>query len=189
MENTHYFWMIPSSYGEIGLVWTGSGKKRQIQQILLSRLQKSLEEDMRELYPRAIPCTGEDLPGLVRKIEDYLAGRNVSFSPADLGEKGMGEKKNFYGEILCRTMAIPRGMVDSYGGLAAKAGRPQAARAVGTAMATNRFPLVIPCHRLVRADGSIGQFGGGPPMKKGLLTMEGVLFDSRGKVLADSFYR
>ena len=189
MEDTHFFWIIPSSYGGIGLVWTEFGKKRQVQQILLSRPEQMIEESLTSLYPRAIPHEGKDLPHLVGKIEAYLAGQDISFSLADLGEKGLSEEKTLRRNILLQAMAIPRGMVDSYGGLAEKIGHSRAARVVGTAMATNPFPLVVPCHRLVRSDGSVGQFGGGVPMKKGLLNMEGVLFDHKGKVFAANFYR
>jgi len=189
MEDTQFFWIIPSSYGGIGLVWTGFGKKRQIQQILLPEPQRIVEEMMKSLYPRAVLHGESDLPDLVWKIEAYLAGQDVSFSPVDLGEKGIAGEKNLRRSILLQTMDIPRGMVDSYGGLAAKIGHSGAARVVGTAMATNPFPLIVPCHRLVRVDGSIGQFGGGVPMKRGLLTMEGVLFDRKGKVLTANFYQ
>jgi O-6-methylguanine DNA methyltransferase len=59
---------------------------------------------------------------------------------------------------------------------------PRAARAVGTALARNPFPLIIPCHRVVRSDGMLGGFGGGLKMKKALLEMEGVAFDRSGRV-------
>jgi methylated-DNA-[protein]-cysteine S-methyltransferase len=189
MEDMYFFWLIPSSHGEIGLVWAGFGKNLQIHRILLSEPQHPSGETVKALYPRAVPAVRGDLPEVAVKIEACLAGQNVSFSLADLGEKGIMENRVFRRRVLLQAMAIPRGMVDSYGGLAAKAGNPKAARAVGTAMATNPFPLVVPCHRLVRSDGAIGQFGGGAPMKKELLTMEGALFDSRGRVLAECFYR
>ncbi|MDD4242001.1 MAG: MGMT family protein, partial [Smithellaceae bacterium] len=73
----------------------------------------------------------------------------------------------------------------TYSGLAKRAGHPGAARAVGTVMANNPFPIIVPCHRVVRADGSIGRFGGGSAMKKELLEKEGVLFDARGRVRRD----
>ena len=73
----------------------------------------------------------------------------------------------------------------TYGGLAARMGVPGGARAVGNAMAGNPFPLVVPCHRVIRGDGSLGGFGGGLKMKRALLEMEGVRFDSRGRVLPE----
>ena len=62
-------------------------------------------------------------------------------------------------------------------------GIPGGARAVGMALASNPFPLVIPCHRVIRTDGSLGGFGGGLKMKKKLLGIEGVAFNEKGKVL------
>jgi methylated-DNA-[protein]-cysteine S-methyltransferase len=64
-------------------------------------------------------------------------------------------------------------------------GCPRAARAVGTALANNPFPIIIPCHRTIRADGTPGGFGGGIMMKRNLLEMEGVRFDPRGRVIMD----
>ncbi|MFH1910729.1 MAG: MGMT family protein, partial [Pseudomonadota bacterium] len=80
---------------------------------------------------------------------------------------------------------IPRGRVMTYGGLAAKLGLPGGARAVGNALAGNPFPLVIPCHRVVRSGGDLGGFGGGTDMKKALLMLEGVVFDRQGRVLPE----
>jgi len=101
---------------------------------------------------------------------------------------------SFYGmtefrqRVLQQARAIPRGSVSSYGDLAAAAGNPRAARAVGTIMAKNPFPWVVPCHRVVRADLSLGGFGGGSPKawnltKMELLRNEGVEF-SKGRIKA-----
>ncbi|MBW2598753.1 MAG: MGMT family protein [Deltaproteobacteria bacterium] len=80
----------------------------------------------------------------------------------------------FQRKVLFETMRIPRGSVTSYGSLAKMIFAPGAARAVGSALAGNPFPIIIPCHRVVRSDGYVGQFGGGTDVKKALLRMEGV---------------
>ena len=67
---------------------------------------------------------------------------------------------------------IGYGQTASYGAVAALAGRPRAARAVGTACATNPLPVVVPCHRVIRADGEIGAYLGGPAAKRLLLGLE-----------------
>jgi len=71
----------------------------------------------------------------------------------------------------------------TYGGLAASIGVPGGARAVGGALAGNPLPLIFPCHRVIRGDGTLGGFGGGLDLKKTLLTREGVSFDRRGRVM------
>ena len=78
-------------------------------------------------------------------------------------------------------MGIPKGKVSTYGRLAEKSGASKGARAVGNALATNPYPLIIPCHRVIRSDGSLGGFGGGLKMKKELLLMEGITFDAKGR--------
>ena len=78
--------------------------------------------------------------------------------------------------VLAACRAIPRGEVRTYADLAAAVGRPGAARAVGNAMRRNPVPLLVPCHRVVRRDGTIGQYSmGGPEMKRRLLQLEGAL--------------
>lgn len=82
----------------------------------------------------------------------------------------------FQRQVLEQTAAIPRGETRSYGWLATRAGRPQAARAVGQTMARNPVPLVIPCHRVVLSDGRIGHYGlGGAERKRRLLRVEGAI--------------
>jgi O-6-methylguanine DNA methyltransferase len=88
-------------------------------------------------------------------------------------------------DVLMKALEIPRGEVRTYGWIAREIGRPKAVRAVGTALAKNPIPLFIPCHRVVRSDGSIGQYGcGGPVNKRRLLLHEGVPESALGRTLA-----
>ena len=80
----------------------------------------------------------------------------------------------FQKKVLKALRQVPFGEVISYGDLAKRIGQPGAARAVGTALAHNPIPLVLPCHRVVRRDGSLGGFSGGLDIKERLLTLEGV---------------
>lgn len=114
------------------------------------------------------------------RVEAFLAGDAVNFSIDELDFEDIG---GFERRVLLADHQIPRGRVMTYGGLAAKVGVPGGARAVGNVMAGNPFPLIIPCHRVIRSDGSLGGFGGGLPMKKALLEREGVAFDRKGRVL------
>ncbi len=81
---------------------------------------------------------------------------------------------DFQQHVLRAVAAIPPGEVRPYGWVAREVGRPKASRAVGTTMATNPIPVLIPCHRVVRGDGSIGNYLFGPDVKEALLTSEGM---------------
>jgi O-6-methylguanine DNA methyltransferase len=76
--------------------------------------------------------------------------------------------------VLRKALEIPRGEIRSYGWIAREIGRPKAVRAVGSALGNNPVPVVIPCHRVVRSDGTIGNYALGAPMKRELLHTEGV---------------
>jgi O-6-methylguanine DNA methyltransferase len=76
--------------------------------------------------------------------------------------------------VLAKTREIPGGQVRTYAWVAREIGRPRAVRAVGSALGRNPVPLMIPCHRVVRSDGHIGNYGFGPAMKRSLLIAEGV---------------
>jgi O-6-methylguanine DNA methyltransferase len=112
-----------------------------------------------------------ELPGRLRRLlQDAAAGRG-EWRPR---LEGLGD---FRRRVLLETCAIPPGETRSYAWLAERVGHPGAARAVGTALARNPLPLVVPCHRVVRADGRIGHYGcGGPAAKRALLAEEGVAF-------------
>ena len=88
-------------------------------------------------------------------------------------------RTEFERSVLLKAQEIPRGEVRPYSWIAREIGHPRAVRAVGTALAHNPVPLLIPCHRVVRSDGMIGQYGlGGPVAKRSILTAEGVEVDS-----------
>jgi len=82
---------------------------------------------------------------------------------------------DFERDVWHKALEIPRGEVRPYGWIAAEIGRPRAVRAVGTALGHNPVPLIVPCHRVVRTDGTIGQYSlGGPANKRAILTAEGL---------------
>ncbi|HUI03149.1 MAG TPA: methylated-DNA--[protein]-cysteine S-methyltransferase [Acidimicrobiales bacterium] len=90
--------------------------------------------------------------------------------------------------VLAKTLEIPAGEVRPYGWVAREIGRPRAVRAVGSALGRNPVPVLIPCHRVVRSDGRVGNYGFGPPMKRALLHAEGVDLE-RLERLADAGVR
>lgn len=106
-----------------------------------------------------------------RQLEAYFAGRRHRFDlPLDLRPV-----QGFRCEVVSGLAAIPYGSIESYAQVAARVGRPAAVRAVGSACANNPVPVVVPCHRVVRSDGSLGQYLGGVAAKATLLELEGAL--------------
>jgi O-6-methylguanine DNA methyltransferase len=88
--------------------------------------------------------------------------------------------------VLTKTTEIPSGQVRSYAWVAKEIGHPQAVRAVGTALGHNPIPFLIPCHRVIRSDGTVGQYGYGTDAKRAMLTAEGVDIDAAGRVGPDA---
>lgn len=109
-------------------------------------------------------------PRMAEQVRRRLVGGRTSGPDIDLGALTEFEQK-----VLRKTLEIPYGEVRPYSWVAREIARPRAVRAVGSALASNPVPFVIPCHRVVRADGHIGQYGaGGPEAKRAVLGAEGV---------------
>jgi len=173
--------LIPWTFGEIGLVRRAGAGRSLICRILLPDAGCSMAGKIREHFPGAVPRAGKrDVISM--QIRDFLSGKAVDFALEDLDFRIV---KGFARRVLLADGKIPRGLVTTYGGLAARLGVPGGARAVGNVMAGNPFPLVIPCHRVIRSNGALGGFGGGLSMKRSLLEMEGVRFDSKGWVFPE----
>jgi methylated-DNA-[protein]-cysteine S-methyltransferase len=109
------------------------------------------------------------LDDAVRQLDDYFGHRRRHFELSLDLQLAHGFRRTVLGHL--RT--IPYGETETYAGVAAATGKPTAVRAVGTACARNPVPVVVPCHRVVRSDGTIGQYAGGPDLKVRLLELEG----------------
>lgn len=115
---------------------------------------------------------------LAGELEAYFAGELRQFSvPVDLS--GVSD---FTRRVLEATATIPYGETVSYGEIARMIGMPGATQAVGNALGANPVPIVIPCHRVIRSDGSMGWFTGGPEIKRALLRLEGVEFPEQARL-------
>ncbi len=130
-----------------------------------------LQEIARHLGPRVV--RSDRATGRIRSlIESYLLNTTKIIDyPVDLRLM----RSPFRRGVLKELTKVTRGAVVTYGQLAARAGRPGAARATGTACALNPVPIVVPCHRVVPSAGGVGSYGGGPERKRLLLELEGAL--------------
>jgi len=104
-----------------------------------------------------------------QQLADYFAGERDRFSlPLDLSRL-----TDFQKRVLTTIARIPAGAVWSYRQVAEAIGKPKAARAVGQALGSNPLPIILPCHRVIASDGSLGGYAGGLPIKRKLLKIEG----------------
>ena len=159
------FGRMDSPIGELIVAWNGLG---------VSTVESARDDATfgveheartgRRAYPAQLP---DDLRSA---IDRRLGGdRRVRI---DLDLRG---HTDFERDVWAKALEIPRGEVRPYGWIAAEIGRPKAVRAVGTALGHNPVPLIVPCHRVVRTDGSIGQYSlGGPGNKRTILSSEGL---------------
>jgi methylated-DNA-[protein]-cysteine S-methyltransferase len=120
-----------------------------------------------QVSPRVLRAPAR-LDAVARELDEYFEGRRHAFDvPVDL-QLAHGFRR----AVLERLVDVPYAGTVSYAELAARAGSPRAVRAVGTACALNPVPLVVPCHRVVRSDGTPGSYRGGPEAKRRLLALE-----------------
>lgn len=126
-----------------------------------------LDDLAARISPRVLEAP-ERLAPAARQIEEYFEGRRTGFDLV----LDLRLSKGFRREVITRLSSIAYGGTASYARVAAAAGSPGAVRAVGSACATNPLPVVIPCHRVVRSDGSAGGYVGGAAAKRALLRLE-----------------
>lgn len=111
---------------------------------------------------------GGELDDAARELDEYFAGRRTAFDlPLDLSLA-----TGFRRTVLGHLREIAYGSTESYAQVAEAAGSPRAVRAVGSACATNPLPVIVPCHRVLRSDGSLGGYLGGLETKRALLALE-----------------
>jgi O-6-methylguanine DNA methyltransferase len=134
------------------------------------------EEDFRSMFGRPVHMV-ERAPELIeRVIAARVWGRGNANARANVKVPfELDQLPDFERQVLLKVLEIPRGEVRPYAWVAAELGRPLAVRAVGNAVARNPIPFIIPCHRVVRSDGRIGNYGaGGPSAKRAVLESEGL---------------
>ncbi len=163
MDNTGTkFDMVETSAGWVGIEASESGVKR------LTLPTQNRKSDLAEMGIEEQDLTPGAGGGLGDRLRHYFVGQPVVFKDG-IDLTGTTEFQRQVYEAACQ---IPYGETKSYGQLAEEIGRPGAARAVGQALGANPVPILIPCHRVVAADGGLGGFSGGIKTKEKLLAME-----------------
>ncbi len=186
---TLFKYIINSSpIGEITIIWR---KKPQfkIEEIILSQPDKSsseiAEEKYREDGPLAINKKSKQLNNVIKELKNYFNEKDPKFS---LEYLNLDKCTPFQRKVLETEFKTKKGTVNTYKDLAKAVGSPKAYRSVGTALSKNPYPIIIPCHRTVKSDRTIGGFGGvaeGLESKKILLELDGLMIQDK-KVVGDS---
>jgi len=172
---------VPASIGRVELAWTSDGGRVRLVGISLSE-GLARPPRCKSLGTARVPRAIRRMAAVIQDGLGDIPGRITD------GLVDWGMFAGFQGKVYEAVRRIPRGKVSSYGDIARHAGSPQAARAVGHAMAVNPFPLLIPCHRVVRADGSLGGFAAGLSIKERLLKLEGVMMNADSRIRRDDFW-
>jgi methylated-DNA-[protein]-cysteine S-methyltransferase len=158
----------PSPVGDLVVAVTPRGLIR-VAYGAEERSDAVLEELARRVSPRVLEAPAA-LDEVRRELEEYFEGRRASFDvPVD-----WRLHDGFSRRVLRATYRIPYGELLTYAQVAAKAGSPRGSRAAGNALGSNRIPIVVPCHRVVRTGGAMGGYTGGIERKRYLLDLEGV---------------
>jgi len=131
---------------------------------VLSRLARDVSPRLLE-FPARLDETR-------RELDQYFEGKRNRF---ELALDWRLSHAGFYRRVLRATARVPFGDVITYAEAAQRAGNARAFRAAGNALGSNPIPIVVPCHRVIRAGGEIGNYGGGPEMKRFLLELEGAV--------------
>jgi len=163
----HVVVAFPTSFGWFALVGSGRALKQ------LTFGHPSEEAAVAAIDPMFLETArwGDWNRPLVGRLEAFTEGARDDFRDVKID---LGPQTAFQRRVMRCCRRIPYGSTMTYGRLAAKAGHPKAARAVGQCMATNRVALVVPCHRVVASDGGLGGYSafGGPSTKQRLLLLE-----------------
>jgi methylated-DNA-[protein]-cysteine S-methyltransferase len=160
---------LPSPIGPLALACDDEGRLRGVS------FGDGLMRSMHREYPRASTVQGA-APAPVREwLEAYFAGDMGAFARIPWTLEGAASGGGFQGRVWATLAQIPAGTTLTYGEMARRAGEAGAAQAAGVALNRNPIPLVLPCHRVIGADGAMVGFGGGLERKTWLLRHEGAL--------------
>jgi methylated-DNA-[protein]-cysteine S-methyltransferase len=173
-RRTAYYDLVDTAIGEV--LVAGDGKtlvatKFNVDERKLPAAVEALYDELHGAFD--LVRDGARVRELTHQMRDYLDGKRATFDVT----LELSWLTPFRREVMLETQRVPRGEVATYRDIAVRVGRPNAYRAVGNTMRTNPLPIVVPCHRIVGSDGSLTGFGGGLPMKRQLLAIEGARID------------
>ena len=180
-----FFGFRSSPFGPFAVLWSVYQGQPKICRIFLSNSKVSAKHLVKTSFSQFIPSTCTAIDEVADQIEAFLHGSDICFS---LDIIRLDLCSEFLQRVLRAEYGIPRGRITTYGRIAMHLSRSFGARAVGTALANNPFPVIIPCHRAIRSDRSLGGYQGGFVMKRALLEMEGIRFDDSGRVATENFF-
>jgi methylated-DNA-[protein]-cysteine S-methyltransferase len=176
---------LSSPFGDMTLAWEMADPAPVVHRVFLSRGIVSSSEETLATYPTAVTAHHPTIALLIEQLQGALAGETHTF---ELGLIALDTCNAFQRRVLLAEYAIPRGSISTYGRIAAHLGVRGGARAVGNALSHNPFPLIIPCHRAVRANATLGGYQGGSAMKRALLEYEGHTISAGGQILNPRFH-
>lgn len=177
------FTIFETKFGYSGIVYLLEDNSATVKHVFLPRSKKAVKTAIMDNFAEALSSPGHEVSELRSRIQNFFLGKPDTI-PQSLVDLTICAP--FQLSVLMEEYAIPRGMTSSYGRIAKRL-NSKAVRAVGNALARNPFPIVIPCHRAIRSDRTLGGFQGGLEMKRRILNLEGVKFDSDGRVHIDCF--
>jgi methylated-DNA-[protein]-cysteine S-methyltransferase len=172
-----WYTRIASPIGELILAATNEGL-REIEfgsnipesDFVARQRERGLDPVRLERIEDAEPAVRQNLQRAASQLNEYFGGQRARFDvPLDWGAMAP-----FQRAVLEATAAVPFGQLDTYAGIARRIGKPGATRAVGNALGRNPIPVIVPCHRVIRSDATIGGYTGGLGIKHRLLAIEGV---------------
>ena len=168
-DSDQFVSLFPTDLGWMGIV----GRVNIVRSVLVghSSAASIRKAAQRTDFGAGRPGESDWHPKLREALQDYAQGKRVNFSEFDLQ---LPPRTPFRDKVLAATRQLGYGQITTYGDLARLVGHPRAARAVGTVMSTNRFPILIPCHRVMAAGGKLGGYTSpaGTDLKQRMLDME-----------------
>ena len=185
MTVSYHYLVETMMFGVFSVVWQEKRGKCKIVRIILSENQDSAYKSIQNIFPAACQSSNRSIIHQVKLMQSFLSGQAVKF---DLELLALENCSHFQQRVLLAESRIPRGWISTYGRIGKHIGVNKGARTVGNALARNPFPIIIPCHRAIRSDMTLGGYQGGMKMKRALLELEGIKISKTGKVIVPRYY-